>query len=137
MKRLCEKLINWNSVMTNLADKENVFINVEGRYIFQLSHENKFTVPLISILFKWAAWIPPLLRSLKTVLLKRGIPTSISLPIETASSAVTSNMWGSDDGLSSWRDILLTKCTKFSSFMQPVLLSAGQYTKKVQATMVY
>ena len=38
--------------MINLADKENVFVNVEGRYIFQLSHENKFKVPLISILFK-------------------------------------------------------------------------------------
>ena len=83
--------------MINLAGKENVFVNVKVRYIFQLSHENKFTVPLISIfLFKCAAWIPPLLRSPKTVLIRGGgrggIPTNISLPIETGSSAVTCNM---------------------------------------------
>ena len=29
--------------------KNNVFINVESRYLFQLSHENKFKISIVNV----------------------------------------------------------------------------------------
>ena len=127
--------------MINLADKENVFVNVKVRYIFQLSHENKFTVPLISIfLFKCAAWIPPLLRSPKTVLIREGGRGGYPLTYLYQLKLVLVL------SLATCEDLMMdylyeeTSCllnVPNSSHLCNLLLSVGWFTKKVQTTMIY